>query len=185
MKRPAFLIDSIVVGVLLAGCTSAPETRTRLDSSGLTVVALADAIVLAHPVRNLAAAARDYAYIGPVEINRMGRRQYLLWIGLASTVDRELVGANPPQATGLVMIVDGEPMALSLADWETSLDLPPYDATAPVYDVLAARTSLDQIGRIAAADSVELHVVQGNDVAARYVTWHGTWASWSVFVNER
>lgn len=185
MQRAAFLIDSIVVVSLLAGCASVPETRSRLDSSGLTVVALADAIVLAHPVRTLAAAARDYAYIGPVEINRMGQRHYLLWIGLASTIDRELVGANPPEATALVIIVDGEPMELSLAEWDMSLDLPPYDATAPVYDVLAARASLDQIGRIAAADSVELHVVQGNDVTAQYVTWHGTWASWSAFVDER
>lgn len=185
MQRPALLVNGIVVASLLAGCAATPGTRSRLDSSGVTVVALADPIVLAHPVRTLAAAARDYAYVGPVEINRMGQRQYLLWIGLASTIDRELAGANLPEADALVMIVDGEPMVLSLAEWNVSLDLPPYETTAPVYDVLAARASLDQIGRIAAADSVELHVVQEDDAAAHYVTWHGNWASFAAFVDER
>ncbi|MBT8079897.1 MAG: hypothetical protein KJO31_15065 [Gammaproteobacteria bacterium] len=178
-------IRCALVTILLAGCVSVPEAESRLDSSGLTIVALADAIVLARPVRTLAAAARDYAYVGPVEINRMGRREYLLWIGLASTVDREMLGVQLPDATGLVLIVDGEPMALSLAAWNTRLDHPPYDATAPIYAVVAATTSLDQIARIAAADSVELHLIAEDNVTAHYRPWQGTWASWSAFLNEQ
>ena len=172
------------LAVLLAGCTVGLPQTSRLDSSGLTVVTIHDAVMLARPVRTLAAGARDFAYIGPVEINRMGRRDYYLWIGLASTVDRDLVGAMPTDAVALAVFVDDEPMILPLSEWDTSLDLPPYQSTVPVYATLMASTSLDQIHRIAAAKSVELHLIAGTDNAHRYRAWQATWSSWSEFPNE-
>ena len=175
-----------VCTALLAGCTThtiqSSITTTRLDSGGLTVVTLADAIVFARPVRTLAAGARDYAYIGPVEINRMGNRQYFLWVALASTVDRDLVGLAPEDAVALALVVDENPMVLPLREWDTTLDTPPYDSTTPVYATLAAHTSLDQIHRIATANTVELHfIVDTGANAARYQQWEGTWSSLSEF----
>lgn len=165
----------------MAACTSPPLSSSRLDSSGLTVVTVADAILLARPVRTLAASARDYAYIGPVEINRMGKREYFFWIGLASTVDRDLLGLNPADAIALALFVDQKPMVLSLSDWDTRLDIPPYESEAPVYAMLAAQTSLDQIHRIARATSVELHIIATESDAARYEAWEGSWSSWDGF----
>ena len=173
-----------LLATLLVACTTEPPKTSRLDSSGLTVVTLPDSIVLARPVRTLAAGARDYAYVGPVEINRMGKREYYFWIGLASTVDRDLVGLDPDDAIALALIVDGEPMILSLSEWDTRLDTPPYIPTAPVYAVLAAQTSLDQIQHVAAAESVELHVIAASDSVAHYRPWHGSWATWTAFPEE-
>lgn len=165
--------------VLLAGCATPPTSISRLDSSGLTVVTLTDAVVFARPVRTLAAGARDYAYIGPIEINRMGDRQYYFWIGLASTVDRDLVGLVPADADALVLIVDESPMVLPLVEWDTTLDNPPYVSPAPIYATLAARTSLDQIHRIANANKVELYVAVKAGSTARYQRWQGTWTTFT------
>ncbi len=173
-----------VCAVLLAGCTTQTSSVSRLDSSGLTVVTLTDAIVFARPDRTLAAGARDYAYIGPIEINRMGDRQYYLWIALASTVDRDLAGLDPMDAVALVLVVDESPMVLPLIEWETTLDAPPYVSTTPIYATLAAHTSLDQINRIASANAVELHLLVGAGDTARYQHWQGEWATFSRFARS-
>lgn len=165
--------------LLLAGCTTQSSSISRLDSSGLTVVTLTEAIVFARPVRTLAAGARDYAYIGPIEINRMGDRQYFFWIALASTVDRDLLGVVPDDADALVLVVDESPMVLPLVEWDTTLDIPPYDSPAPIYATLAAHTSLDQIHRIANANVIELYVAAGATSTARYQRWQGTWTTFT------
>ena len=167
--------------VLLTGCATQTSSTSRLDSSGLTVVTLADAIVFVRPVRTLAAGARDYAYIRPIEINRMGIRQYYLWIALASTVDRDLAGLVPMDAVAIALVVDENPMVLPLRKWDTTLDIPPYDSTAPVYATLAAHTSLDQIHRIASANEVELHFIIDTGNATHYQQWQGAWSSLSDF----
>ena len=162
-------------------CTTQPPVTSRLDSSGLTVVSLNDVIVLARPVRRLTAAARDYAYIGPVEINRMGQREYYLWLGLASTVDHAFADVSPADAKLLAILVDGQPMMLPLTDWSEALDRPPYETVVPVYASLSARASLDQIQRIAGAASIEVHIISNSRSAARYRMWQGAWSSWSLF----
>ncbi len=162
-------------------CTTQTPVTSRLDSRGLTVVALDDAIVLARPVRRLTVAARDYAYIGPVEINRMGQRDHYLWLGLASTVDRAFADVSPADAELLAILVDGQPMILPLTKWSADLDRPPYATVVPVYATLSARASLDQIQRIADATSIEVHIISNSGVAARYRMWQGAWSSWSLF----
>ena len=97
-------IVALVAGVMLSGCVSNSPLSTRLDSFGVTVVTLDDPIVLARPVPQLAAAARDYAYLGPVEMNRMGDRDYYLWVGLASTIDRKLINVAPADVQTLTLL---------------------------------------------------------------------------------
>lgn len=168
-----------LAALVLSACASQPPVVSRLDTSGLTVVTLQDAVVLARPVRQIAGAARDYAYIGPVEINRMGRREHFLWVGLASTVDRALADVSPAGVRTLALIVDGQPMTLPLRKWSMKLDESPYRSTVPVYATHSAHASLDQIQRIASADSVAVHIVTDSGQTTRYQRWHGTWQAWS------
>lgn len=173
----------VLAAVLLsAACTSRTPLISRLDSSGLTVVSMADPVVLARPVRQLSAAARDYVYLGPVEINRMGDRDHYLWVGLASTIDRELAHATPAAVKALVLLVDGQPMMLPLADWKTALDQPPYETAAPLYATFSARASLDQIQRVASAASIDVHIIPAEGLPTHYRTWQGEWSSWSSLV---
>lgn len=185
-RAPAAMAGYVWLAFAGAACTTAePLVDSRLDSSGLTVVTLGDPIVLARPAPRLAATARDYAYLGPVEINNMGRRDHYLWLGLATTVDRTPEHAEPPEADAIALLVDGQPMMLPLTRWRTTLDRAPYETALPLYATLAARASLDQIQRVASARSVEVHLLSGSGVAARYRMWQGTWPSWSLFGHRR
>ena len=172
-------IVALVAGVMLSGCVSSSPLSTRLDSFGVTVVTLDDPIVLARPVPQLAAAARDYAYLGPVEMNRMGDRDYYLWVGLASTIDRKLIDVAPADVQTLTLLLGGLPMTLPLADWAGGTDILPYEIGAPLYATFAARISLDQIQRIANADSVQVHFVSTSGDSRRYRLWQGEWTSWT------
>lgn len=169
---------------LVISCSAEPTTTSRLDSSGLTIVTHDDMIMVARLAHKLAAGARDFAYIGPVEINRMGHRDYYFWIGLATTVDRDLVGLAPVNAVALALVVDDEPMIMPLSEWNTSLDVAPYPSTLPIRETLMASTSLDQIHRIAEAESIEIHLIADTDTAVRYQAWQGEWSTWSEFPDE-
>ncbi len=183
LLRFTFLIViAALAAPVLSGCAARTNLTSRLDSNGLTVVTLDEPIVLARPVRQLAAAARDYAYLGPVEINRMGNRDYFLWVGLASTIDRELVGVSPAEVQELAVLVDGWPMLLPLVHWVADLEQSPYETAAPLYATFAAHASLDQIRRISSAESVEVHLVTESGVTRRYKKWQGDWSSWSLLV---
>lgn len=183
MKRPS-TSGLIIVATLLAGCAASERAKSRLDSSGLTVVTHSDAVLLARPVRTLASGARDYATIGPVEINRMGRLEHYLWIALASTIDRDLAGLEPPTPSTVLLIVDGDAMVLPVSRWPHDLDVAPYVTHAPVYATLAAPASLDQIHRIAGADSVELQLILPSQQSAVYRAWEGSWQAWTRFPEE-
>ena len=168
-----------VVAITVCACAAHAPVATRLDSSGLTIVTLHQAVMLARPVPQIAVAARDYAYIGPVEINRMGHRDHYLWVGLASTVDRRFADASPEDADSLALLVDGQPMVLALSDWNVTLDQLPYSATVPLYATLSGHASLDQIERIAAANFIDVHVVTRDGKSVKYERWRGDWKAWS------
>lgn len=185
MSRRTMLGFCITALFGVAACAPQAPLNSRLDASGITVVTLADAVIVARPVAEIAVAARDYAYLGPIEVNRMGERRYFLWVGLASTIDRDLVNATPEAPRQLVFVADGQPMMLELAGWDIAFDVPPYATGAPLYATLSARTTLDQIRRIAAATSVEVHLISSSGAASHYRHWQGGWPAWSLFSDAR
>ena len=185
MARALSALVNVSIATLVIACSAEPVTTSRLDSSGLTVVTHDDVVLVARLASKLAAGAHDFAYIGPVEINRMGHRDYYFWIGLASTVDRDLIGVAAEKNVALALIVDDEPMILPLVEWDTRLDVPPYASSLPIHETLVAPTSLDQIHRIAEAASIEIHLIADAENAVRYQAWHGTWSTWTEFPNER
>jgi len=172
---------ALLLTVTLSACARTPLEQSRLDSSGVTVVTLDQSLVLSHSLPSIAAGVRDYVYIGPVEINNMGHREYYLWVSLASTIDREFLGLTPSDASELVLLVDDEPMQFPIVRWRTELDAPPYLSSTPVYATLEAKTTPDQIHRIAAAQTVELHLIADTDGGSLYQYWNGDWAAWQNF----
>lgn len=171
---------------VLAGCaTPGAPLESRLDmNTGVTVMTLDRVIVLARPIPRLATAARDYAYLGPVEINRMGAREHYLWVGMSSTLDRRFFGETPPDTTTLHLVVDGEPMTLSLSAWHDDIDTPPYAVGTPVHEHLRARVSLNQLRRIANADTVDVHIAAGDATSGHYRLWDGLWSELADFTTE-
>ena len=173
----------LVILTALTGCASNNPVNSRLDSSGLTVVTLDNVVVLSRSTPHLTTAARDYAYLGPVEINRMGKLQHYIWLGMATTVDRKLARETDTKAVTLALLLDGTPMSLPLTNWDTELlDFPPYKTGVPVYESLGAPVSLDQISRIAQTNSIEIYVINDEGTSAGYQQWEdGQWLQWTAF----
>ena len=177
---------ALLTASTLCGCASTvAPVESRLDmNTGVTVQTLDQAIVLARPIPRLATSARDYAYLGPVEINRMGTREYYLWIGIGSTLDRSFAGEPRPTATTLHLMLDGEPMPLPLSAWHEEIDAPPYAVGTPGHEHLRTRVSLDQLRRIGRAGSIDVRIGGAGATTGRYRIWHGGWDEFANFTNE-
>ena len=179
---------ALAAAFALIGCagrpSTVPEAVSRLDDSMRTVVTLDRATVLARPVRRVTATGRDYAFMGPVEVVWQTEHRYYIWLALATTIDRESTGYEPPSSATLTLVVDGVPMSMSLAEWRDDLDQPPYEQSMPVHEIVAAETTQDQLMRVAAASSVEVHIGSEAGRTTRYRRWRGDWRHWGRLVDQ-
>lgn len=160
--------------LFLTACGSpGPPVTDDLDPvTGVTSTRTTQPIVLFRDNSALAAHARDYVYIGPVEINRMGSYTYFLWLGIWSTHHDRDVSSQRDGFESIVLFVDGEPLGLDLAGWTHSsigisepLYPKPVSTSADAYYAV----TLDQIRLI--AQSSELRLQTGGFDAASYEPW--------------
>lgn len=164
----------VVVAGLLASCSSGgPLVEQKLDTvTGVTVTRSTAPIVLYRDNSAHAAHARDYVYLGPVEINRMGDNSYYLWLGIWSTMRDEVRSAERDGFESVIIYADGEPLPLELAGW--TLDA--IGVSEPVYvkPVASAadafyRVTVDQIRFIAESSDIQLRV--GTAQPKSYALW--------------
>ena len=168
------LASLILVTQLCAGCVSTSTlVEEKLDmSTGVTVTHATAPIVLYHDNSSYAAHARDYVYLGPVEINRMGDYSYYLWLGIWSTISDAERSFQRDGFESVTVYADGEPLQLELVGWT----LESIGVSEPVYvkPVASAadayyRVTIDQIRLIADARGIELHA--GTVPARIYLMW--------------
>ena len=168
------LSNLILVTLLGAGCVSTTTlVEERLDlGTGVTVTHTTAPIVLYRDNSAYAAHARDYVYLGPVEINRMGEYSYFLWLGIWSTVSDADRSYQRDGFESITLFADGEPLQLELVGWT----LESIGASEPVYvkPVASAadayyRVTIDQIRLLANAREIELHA--GTTPVRVYLMW--------------
>jgi hypothetical protein len=168
------LTSLILVTLLSAGCISTSTlVEERLDiGTGVTVTHATAPIVLYRDNSAYAAHARDYVYLGPVEINRMGDYSYYLWLGIWSTISDEERAFQRDGFESITLYADGEPLQLELVGWT----LESIGVSEPVYikPVASAadayyRVTIDQIRLIANAREIELHA--GTAPVRVYLMW--------------
>lgn len=162
MRGWRHFIEVVALAALAAACSSSTSlvTETLDPVTGVTVLRGTAPVVLYHDNSGYAAHARDYVYLGPVEINRMGGYSYFLWAGIWSTMRHE--DHRSEQRDGfesVILFVDGEPLPLEFAGW--TLDA--IGVTQPVYvkPVASAtdayyRVTIDQIRLIAESSDIQL-----------------------------
>lgn len=160
---------------LLAGCSSAAQlTVESLDTgTGATIMRATVPLILYSDNSAYAAHARDFVYMGPIEVNRMGRRDHYLWLGIWSTIrDDERLAPDRDGFESVVLFVDGEPFPLELAGWtldtigvSQSLYVKPVASAADAY----YHITLDQVRRLAAAEHIDLRI--GTSRPRAYVLW--------------
>ncbi len=174
----------LALAVLLStlGCATpqwAYEARLD-DASGLTIATLAEPITLARAAPRISQAARDYVYLGPVQVNRMGAREHYLWLGVASTVDRTPLGEQPLLPTHIVFVADGLPMPLTLEEWDSTLTgSTPYSVANTPYRSLGSRVTQQQLAVLANAKQVRVYLQSSDMPSARYHRWTGQFSDWS------
>ena len=177
MARPSWQVGFVLAVAGLGACGSSSALLERLDErAGMTLVSAREPLVFARTEPRYSRSARDYLYLGPVETNRQGVREYYLWVGVATTLDRGFIAppADPPRI--LYLVVDGEPMELVLRPWSelvrTTIAEPLYEAAAPLQAELAARVTLQQLELLGARslDSIAVGVA-GQAAPRTYVPW--------------
>jgi hypothetical protein len=164
----------IIMALPAAGCVSTSVlVEEKLDmGTGVTVTHATAPIVLYRDNSAYAAHARDYVYLGPVEINQMGSYSYYLWLGIWSTVSDAERSYERDGFESITLFVDGEPLQLELVGWT----LESIGVSEPVYvkPVASAadayyRVTIDQIRLIANAREIELHA--GTTPVKVYLMW--------------
>lgn len=168
------VVRTIVIASLLSSCSSSgPLVEQKLDTvTGVTVTRSAAPVVLYRDNSAYAAHARDYVYLGPVEVNRMGNNSYYLWLGIWSTMRDEARSAQRDGFESVILYADGEPLPLEFAGW--TLDA--IGVSEPVYvkPVASAadayyRVTVDQIRLIAESSEIQLRV--GTAQPKSYALW--------------
>ena len=146
---------------LIAACgSSAPLLEESLDyGTGVTLTRSTAPVVLYHDNSGRAAYARDFVYLGPIEVNRQGSYTYFLWLGIWSTLDDASRWTQRDGFENIVVYADGEPLQLEVAGWSAET----IGASRPVFvkpvasaaDAYYAVT-VDQIRMIAEARDLVL-----------------------------
>lgn len=164
---------TVLAALTLCACSaSAPLTVDRLDrETGVTVTRAAVPLILYRENSGYAAHAREYVYVGPLRVNRMGDYRYFLWLGIWSTIGDPDVSAQRDGFDSVVLFADGEPLRLDLEGWTPAAigtSEPPYPK--PVASAADAyyRVTLDQIRLISEARDVRL---SAGDPPASYEPW--------------
>src|SRR5271167_4495923 len=122
---------AVIVFGLLAGCAFRSSTKPVevLDErTGTSVAALHDPIVMVQDKTLVIGKRSSFAYLGPVEWNRMGDIRYGLWLHMAPGEDRPL-GDIRGNAAAILMLDDG-PLVLSPIN-APPLGREPYRPAAP------------------------------------------------------
>jgi hypothetical protein len=174
MDARIFLPTAFLAMLLNTGCVSTTTlVEEKLDlGTGVTVTHATAPIMLYRDNSAYAAYARDYVYLGPVEINRMGEYSYYLWLGIWSTISDAARSYQRDGFESITLYTDGEPLQLELVGWT----LESIGVSEPVYvkPVASAadayyRVTIDQIRLIANAREIELHT--GTSPARVYLMW--------------
>jgi len=163
---------------ILAACQSARLTGVseRLDArAGITLVSVTKPLVFARTEGRYSRSARDYIYLGPVEVNRQGQRDYFLWVGVGTTLDRGYLAPESAIPDTLIMSVRGELMALDLLPWDQRVpglaDPVIYDPAVRVRAALGARVSRQQLALIANESLPSIRVAASDGTMRAYTRW--------------
>lgn len=163
-RRGAYTVLAALLAALLAwppGTPAAEDTvREYVDEiTAASITVALQPLVFARERGDLAANARDYVILTPIEVNVTGKRSYF-WSGyIWSTIDRR--SREPLITTGdeLVLIADGRPIRLS-NDTKTLRDhgvgQPP--TRAPARTAVPALYSADPESIDYVAHATELHI---------------------------
>ena len=177
-------------GVLLVlglnvGCAAQSPSKpieSLDDRTGITVASLREPIELVE-IGTLASGNRSsFAYLGPVEWNRMGEIRYGLWIDVAPGNDQQVSDIH---ATGAVaLLLDDGRVSLNTIDppqLGQEIYLPAVTWGQSAYFELSAQV----LERMAASRKIELVCRGSNAQEVRFLASHDNHAALKEYVRAR
>jgi hypothetical protein len=177
----------------LTGCqgTVGQLVPERFDeNTGITYWSASRPMVFARQAGQYSRSARDYAYVGPVETNRQGIREYYLWVGVGSTLDRDYLALSREVPNALFIVTKGELMELKLMPWASGmpgLDAGhAYDTRVGLDSELVARVTRDQLELLAGEPTNTLLFGRDDGRPDRYELWRssGAWDDFLQHISE-
>lgn len=177
-------VAALAVTLTLVACGAPAQlTREYLDpETGVTVTSIGTPLILYRDNASLAAFARNYVYLGPIEVNRMGSFQYFLWLSAWNTMETADPDRIRDSFDTITVFADGEPLLLELA----GLTPATIGTSRPVYlkPVASAadayyRVTADQIRVIAEAREIRLRT--SGSAPREYQPWDEQRAAHSGF----
>ena len=189
MLRPAHtLLACSFLTALLVACSTTLQIEERFSEATATTWRVAGSVmVFERTEARYSRSTRDYVYIGPVAVNRRGSYEYLLWVGIGSTLDRGFLAPEASLPEAITLFVGEEPLELILTEWK--LRAPglegetPYAPPVTVQWQLGARVTLDQIELLDLPGSERLILKTTDGVAREFRLWDDI-ANWQTFVAE-
>jgi len=159
---------------LLASCAgNDTAVLQRLDpETGVTIKRASAPIVMYRDMSANSAFGRDYVYVGPIQVNNMGQREYFLWLGIWGSSDSGERGRKMDDFEAIVLYADGEPLSLEVKGWTPgSIGVSEDVYVKPVASALDGyyRVTVDQMRLIAESRDLELRA--GATRPQRYVPW--------------
>lgn len=167
-------LPALLALLAIAACGSSPTLTTeQLDPlTGVTVTRSTSPLVLYKENSARAAYARDFVYVGPLSVNRMGNYDHYLWLGIWSSLSTQQLPDQRDGFESIVIFADGEPLRLELEGWT----LASIGVSQPVYNKPTATAAdayypvtMDQIRVIAEARDIRLST--GGPRAQTYEPW--------------
>jgi hypothetical protein len=181
MRRAARAIrwlqaPTLIVGLVLSACGTGGGVVERLDpQSTLMVVTDAELLVFARTDSRYSRSARDYVYLGPVEVNERGTRQYYLWIALSSMIDRAFLDADLALPDTLYIELAGAPVEFELRPPEkilpTLAGLAFYDPAVTPGAVRIARITVDQLRLLSQRELQSIRLGTIDEPSREYLLW--------------
>jgi len=168
----------LLASASLAACSGTPIVERLDERAGMTLTSAREPLVFARTDPRYSRSARDYLYVGPFETNRQGAREYHLWVGVATTLDRGFVATPEELPQTLYVTVDGEPIELELKPLDEvvrlTIEAPIYATAVRLKAAVAARVTLQQLQLLAAAAIDEVTVATPGERSLRtYLLWTG------------
>jgi hypothetical protein len=117
-KKTRTILASLLLMSLASCASSSGSVREVLDeTTGVTITSSATPLLLYRDNSSYAAYSRNYAQIGPIEVNQTGRYSYFLWVGVWNTIQDTEATTRRSSFDSITIFADGEPLALDATGW--------------------------------------------------------------------
>jgi hypothetical protein len=168
------MLQTLFLFCISSCATFGASTIETLDPlTSVTLTAVKTPMIFYRDDSGHSAYARDFANLGPIQVNRSGQYRYFLWIGIWSTGQETDDTRRRDSFESPVLFIDGEPFQLQVAGWNPeSIGASEGIYAKPVASAIDAyyEVTLDVIRLLVNSSDVRLR--SSGEYAASFEPWN-------------